>query len=80
MSRYSVHNHGPEDGPGLACQEMLIGACELARLKAQQERLRDALLRANMALELLRPFNHALADAEMKNIAAALAEAGEPQP
>jgi hypothetical protein len=25
-----VHNHGPEEGPGIACREHLIGACRLA--------------------------------------------------
>lgn len=29
-----VHNHGPEDGPGVRCREHLIGACRLATLDA----------------------------------------------
>ena len=27
MSKHSVHNHGPEEGPGLSCPESLIGDC-----------------------------------------------------
>lgn len=41
-----VHNHGPEEGPGLACRESLIGDCLRDRLeRAEREcaRLRDEL-------------------------------------
>lgn len=42
MSKHMVHNHGPEEGPGMACPERLIGDCELARLRAENQRLREA--------------------------------------
>lgn len=34
-----VHNHGPEEGPGLACRESLIGQC----MRDEFEALLDAL-------------------------------------
>jgi len=52
MSKHMVHNHGPEDGPGLACPERLIGDCELARLRAENQRLREALEHADSELRL----------------------------
>jgi len=50
-----VHNHDPEQGPGLACRESLIGDCiraeyahltrELDAARAENQRLREALER-----------------------------------
>ena len=41
-----VHNHGPEDGPGLACRESLIGDCLRAELSRLARELEDARERA----------------------------------
>ncbi|GMV06748.1 MAG: hypothetical protein AMXMBFR53_30230 [Gemmatimonadota bacterium] len=35
-----VHNHGPEDGPGVACHESLIGDCVREAADAEIRRLR----------------------------------------
>ena len=42
MSETRVHNHGVEDGAGLACRETIIGDCmraELAALRKDRQRL-----------------------------------------
>lgn len=36
-----VHNHGTEDGLGLACTEVLIGVCQLDELMAAAEALKN---------------------------------------
>jgi hypothetical protein len=39
----NVHNHGTEEGPGLACREQLIGACQLDALRAALQEAHSAL-------------------------------------
>ena len=71
-----AHNHGSEEGPGLACRERLIGDCELSRLTAQQERL-VAALRLFIHAESGHGWREcAEGTAERMAIDAALAEAG----
>lgn len=36
-----VHNHGPEDGPGIGCSERLIGECMIAALKRIEHEARE---------------------------------------
>lgn len=43
-----VHSHGPTDGPGLACREQLLGACQLeiigGLVDALEHRIREFLM------------------------------------
>ena len=49
-----VHNHNPEEGVGLACQERLIGDCIRAELLAALEDAADFLKPRNAKADLAR--------------------------
>jgi len=50
-----VHNHGPEDGPGIACRERLVGQC---LLDAEAARHREAVAALRSTVTLLHSAVH----------------------
>lgn len=48
MTDRPIHNHGPEEGPGLACREHKIGECQIDALTVTE---REARLRERRAFK-----------------------------